>query len=261
MVMRTAEMAAMEEQEREAARRRAAGEYATLVHVEVVIKQRIEFADGSAIVDEVNVPAMICVAQLMLEKPLCKVGVCPPSDGLTLSAERAENVCRWLVEQGGVSVSRLRVGSSSERLVDNGSPTSIVKRATCEEAWHIRFHVIPEVKIWDKIQFDTDSSELKPVSLPTLDAVGCVLKRHCDIAQLTIEGHCCIEGEEQTDAPNLQGLSADRAAAVQRYLVDQAGVPAERVPNIVGYSTARPCAPCDTQQNRARNRRVEFLVW
>lgn len=277
-VMRAAEVAALEEQEREGKRRMAAGERASLTEVDVVIHQRVEFSGGSTIVDDTNVPAMVCVAMVMLEKPLLKVGIQTP-DGLTLSAERAENVCRWLVEQGGVSVSRLRVGSSEREIgsLADGMPASAGERleraralareeaSQADEApWHIRFHVIPEIKIWDKIQFDTDSSELKQTSLPTLDCVSSVLSRHPDIRQLTIEGHCCVEGEEQPQqveaGPGLQDLSANRAAAVKRYLVE-AGVPKERLPNVVGYSTQRPCAPCDTAQNRARNRRVEFLVW
>ena len=39
-----------------------------------VIKQRVEFYAGSAVVEDHNIPALICVADLMLENPQIKVG-------------------------------------------------------------------------------------------------------------------------------------------------------------------------------------------
>jgi len=265
--MREAELRAIEEQEREGVRRMAVGERASMTSADIVIHQRIEFRNGSAVVEDVNVPALVCVAQLMLEQPLLKVGVCAsPSDGLVLGSERAENVCKWLMEQGGVSVSRLRVGSTRREALENDEAATAVDdsptmTADDDASWHLRFHVIPEIKIWDKIHFECDSTGLKQASLPTLDAVARVCKER-GVGRLTIEGHCCIESEEQTDAANLDELSTGRAAAVRRYLTDEAGVSlGARMPSVVGHSTRRPCAPCDSKANRSRNRRVEFLVW
>ena len=76
---------------------------------DVVIRQRLVFEAGKAIVDDANVAALICVADLMLVHPAMKVGVqAHEGPGVTLAVARARAAIAWLVEQGGVSVSRLR---------------------------------------------------------------------------------------------------------------------------------------------------------
>jgi OOP family OmpA-OmpF porin len=53
-------------------------------------------------------------------------------------------------------------------------------------------------------------------------------------------------------------LSQRRARAVVTYLVDK-GIDAGRL-EAVGYGEARPVAPNDTAQNRAKNRRIELEI-
>ena len=53
-------------------------------------------------------------------------------------------------------------------------------------------------------------------------------------------------------------LSASRAIAVMRYMVENGGLDPKKL-GTAGYADQRPLVPNDTRENRAKNRRVEFL--
>jgi chemotaxis protein MotB len=77
--------------------------------------------------------------------------------------------------------------------------------------------------------------------------------------QLTIEGHT---DNVPINTPQFRSnweLSTARATEVLRVLVDELGVPANRVA-AAGYGEQRPVASNDTAEGRARNRRVELAV-
>jgi len=76
----------------------------------------------------------------------------------------------------------------------------------------------------------------------------------CPDALIEISGHTDSVGSDDT---NLQ-LSRRRAEAVSDYL-KRAGVGAERM-TAVGYGKTRPIASNDSEEGRARNRRIEFDV-
>jgi len=59
--------------------------------------------------------------------------------------------------------------------------------------------------------------------------------------------------------PSNWELSAARAGAVVRLLVEEGSVPADRLA-AVGYAETRPLAPNDSPEERGQNRRVEFLL-
>ena len=233
-------------QEAEAARMRSSGTKAVLEEVDVVIKQRVEFKAGSAVIEDINVPALICVADLMSTEQRIKVGV-QAQAGIELASERAEAICQWLVDQGGVSISRLRVtGSAAD---DASSAAASAPSGT----WHVRFHVIAEVKISDRLEFDGGSDGLRDDSKDTLRAVARIMKTRRDLPRLTIEGHTCTDGPEEWNMV----LSNERARSVERFLLDECGVPPARL-QTVGHGPKKPLV--DGYAQRKRNRRVEFLV-
>ena len=53
-------------------------------------------------------------------------------------------------------------------------------------------------------------------------------------------------------------LSASRAISVMRYMVENGGIDPKRL-GTAGYADQRPLVPNDSRENRAKNRRVEFL--
>jgi outer membrane protein OmpA-like peptidoglycan-associated protein len=102
------------------------------------------------------------------------------------------------------------------------------------------------------IYFDTDKTDLKPESKSTLEEVAKLLKADPSL-RLEVAGHT-----DNTGAPahNMQ-LSAGRAGAVVNALVTTYGVERARL-QAKGYGDGKPVAPNDSDQNRAKNRRVEL---
>jgi OOP family OmpA-OmpF porin len=54
-------------------------------------------------------------------------------------------------------------------------------------------------------------------------------------------------------------LSQRRADAVMKYLVDKGGVPAAQL-EAQGFGKTRPIVEGNTEEARAKNRRVEFVI-
>ena len=111
-----------------------------------------------------------------------------------------------------------------------------------------------KIIITQKIHFEFNRSNIRPISYPILNDVVELLKRNPQIAQVRVEGHTDWVGG---DAYN-KILSQRRAQSVVNYLV-QHGVERSRlVP--VGYGESRPIADNNTTEGRAKNRRTEFTV-
>lgn len=103
------------------------------------------------------------------------------------------------------------------------------------------------------IRFEYDGAQLAPGSDAALRSVAQQLKEHSE-TRISIEGHCDSRG---TDAFN-DALSVRRAEVVQRALVRH-GVPKANL-QVVGHGKRRPIADNSTEEGRAQNRRVEFVV-
>lgn len=103
------------------------------------------------------------------------------------------------------------------------------------------------------IQFETGKDVLKKESFPVLDQVYEVLSRYPD-HRLEIIGHTDDVGAANSNLV----LSQKRAKSCYDYLISK-GVEGVRV----GYSGSgenNPLVPNDSKENRALNRRVEFLL-
>ena len=103
------------------------------------------------------------------------------------------------------------------------------------------------------IRFESGRSVIDPDSAGLLDRLIETAMR-CPAANIEIAGHTDGDGE---DAFN-QALSEKRAQAVADYLV-KAGLPADRF-TAVGYGSTQPIASNDSDEGKAQNRRIEFLV-
>jgi outer membrane protein OmpA-like peptidoglycan-associated protein len=109
------------------------------------------------------------------------------------------------------------------------------------------------VQLLKPIEFETGRATIKPVSFPILDEVMDLLKSRASI-RLGVYGHTDSKG---TPGNNLR-LSKDRAAAVRKYLEGH-GIAPSRLES-EGYGQTKPVAPNDTDEGRAKNRRVEFKI-
>jgi chemotaxis protein MotB len=107
----------------------------------------------------------------------------------------------------------------------------------------------------DQILFDSAEARLKNEGLPVLAAIVDLARRFH--GQLAVEGHTDDRPIQNALFPSNWELSGARSASVLRYLL-AAGIAPEMV-HIAGYADRRPIAVNDTEEGRARNRRVEFV--
>jgi outer membrane protein OmpA-like peptidoglycan-associated protein len=111
-----------------------------------------------------------------------------------------------------------------------------------------------KIEILDKVFFKTGQDVIENKSFPLLDNVAEVLNKHPEIAHIRVEGHTDNTGSDATN----RDLSDRRAKAVVKYLTNK-GVAADRVVG-QGYGPERPVADNGTDEGRAANRRVEFVI-
>jgi OOP family OmpA-OmpF porin len=104
-----------------------------------------------------------------------------------------------------------------------------------------------------KIRFVSARATIDPDSAGLLDRLIETALR-CPAAGIEIAGHTDAVGD---DAFN-QTLSEKRAQAVADYLI-KAGLPADRF-TATGYGSTQPVASNDTDEGKAQNRRIEFVV-
>lgn len=102
------------------------------------------------------------------------------------------------------------------------------------------------------INFELGSAKIMPNSFKLLDQAVEVLKKYEGL-RLRIEGHTDNVGKPE----NNQKLSNDRAESVKSYLISK-GIAADRLES-AGFGDTKPTKPNDTPQNRAANRRIEFV--
>jgi outer membrane protein OmpA-like peptidoglycan-associated protein len=110
------------------------------------------------------------------------------------------------------------------------------------------------IQIMDKVQFETGSDKLLPVSFPLLDQVVDVMVANPQIELVEVQGHTDSTG---TAAIN-RTLSQKRAESVRKYLVGK-GVPKARLTS-KGFGPDVPIADNATPEGREQNRRVEFKI-
>ena len=103
------------------------------------------------------------------------------------------------------------------------------------------------------IRFESGRSTLDPDSAGLLDHLTEIALR-CPTTNIEVAGHTDTDGDTAAN----QALSEKRAQAVVDYLV-KAGLPAGRF-TAIGYGSTQPVAANDSDEGKARNRRIEFLV-
>lgn len=102
------------------------------------------------------------------------------------------------------------------------------------------------------LQFENGTSVIKPSSYKVLDKVVEALNNH-PFAEFQIIGYTDNTNSESAN----KKLSKERAKAVYDYLKTQ------QVINPISYKgmgSAQPIAPNDSDENKAKNRRVEFMM-
>ncbi len=108
------------------------------------------------------------------------------------------------------------------------------------------------------IQFETNSAELTPAGIRSMESVYNDLNTH-DM-RLTLSGHTDNTGSDDTNIP----LSKRRAETVKRWLQakNSASFPEKRFTEVRGFGSTKPLPGFDvnSKDGRDQNRRVEILV-
>lgn len=111
-----------------------------------------------------------------------------------------------------------------------------------------------KIVVRESISFEHGKSEVTPACTDMLDAVAKILRENDAIRRLTIVGHADATGDPANNPP----LSLARAIAVKKYL-ESRGIDAARL-EAEGIGAEKPIDSNETDEGRARNRRVEFRI-
>lgn len=111
-----------------------------------------------------------------------------------------------------------------------------------------------EVKILERIEFDTGKATLRPESDGVLRAVADILVQHKEIKRIQVQGHTDNRGAKAFN----RTLSDKRAASVKKWLIDH-GVDTSRLES-KGFGQDKPIDTNETDSGRQNNRRVQFII-
>lgn len=107
--------------------------------------------------------------------------------------------------------------------------------------------------VFNNLQFEFGKAVILQSSFPSLNELANVLIK--TNWKLKISGHTDDKGSESFN----QTLSEKRANAVKNYLVSLGANPLNIA--AIGYGETQPIVPNDSEENRAKNRRVEFEIY
>lgn len=111
------------------------------------------------------------------------------------------------------------------------------------------------IRIGEQVHFETGKAVILPDSDRLLAAVAAILNAHPEVRRVRVEGHTDNVGSERSN----EELSRARADAVMKHLIVRGRVDPGRL-EAAGYGETRPLDTNQTEQGRAANRRVEFVV-
>jgi len=106
---------------------------------------------------------------------------------------------------------------------------------------------------FNHIFFETNSASLDPKSYKELEKLKTFLIENPDV-KIEISGYTDNVGSEVFN----KKLSKDRAESVRQWLLEQVGDDSRIISK--GYGESQPVAPNETEEGRAKNRRVAFTI-
>ena len=171
----------------------------------------------------------------------------PEADSILLNTEPETGIYRARLMPGGYAMiveSKGYLKQTAWLLVERDMPLARDFRLVSE--WM--------VITLDGVYFDFDQATIGPESRPTLKGAAKILKENPAIS-VEIQGHTDSKG---SDEYNLR-LSERRAQSVVNYLVRKLGIDLSRL-TAKGYGESRPVADNATDDGRAINRRVDFVI-
>lgn len=105
--------------------------------------------------------------------------------------------------------------------------------------------------------FESGQAELSVEGLRVLDKLAPIFQKMEN--EVVVQGHTDDVPISTSKYESNWELSTARATKVVKYLIGQKGIPPPRM-SAIGYGEYRPLVPNISPENRAKNRRVVFLV-
>jgi OmpA-OmpF porin, OOP family len=149
-----------------------------------------------------------------------------------------------------IQMSLMNDASGSLTILEVGSLKTLKVATVSAEAMKAEIDATGKAIL--NINFDTDKATLKTDGQEVVNQISALLKNNADL-KLSIEGHTDNTGA----AARNKTLSNERANAVMQALV-AAGANAANL-KATGFGADKPLAANDTDDNKAKNRRVELV--
>ncbi len=196
-------------------------------------------------------PAPLAVKKTVSQKPVVKTSTVKTSPAQTTTTKTPVNSTPL---KKPISTQTAVKKTPVKKVIP--PPTQIKKETPSEKIHEIKeikqMQVGEKVKL-NKVFFKQSVAELLPESYPQLDTLVMILKELPSL-EIELQGHTDNQGDPRL---NLQ-LSQQRVAVVKQYLVSK-GIASPRLTE-KGFGGNRAAVPNDTEENRKKNRRVEFMI-
>ena len=108
--------------------------------------------------------------------------------------------------------------------------------------------------VFESMRFRSNSTKLQSSVKPKLNYIIRFLKNY-PMFKLEIEGHTDSDGPDEANL----SLSIARANSIRDYIITNGGFDDEKI-TASGYGETRPIVPNDSEENKEKNRRVEFKL-
>jgi len=113
------------------------------------------------------------------------------------------------------------------------------------------------VHIKENASFESGFADVRPQFLPALEKIAGLITN--DSGDVTISGHTDNVPIANERFRSNWDLSTSRAVSVAHEFMQLSDISPEKI-IVTGHADTRPTAPNDTDENRARNRRVEIAI-
>jgi chemotaxis protein MotB len=191
----------------------------------------------------------------IFEKDNRKPGNVEPKISLPSSPNAGQDLSHW------AQLGQERMGAD-QRKQDFNAVRSELDRALAKEISRneVAVHMEAEglvVSLREIGFFDSGSAAIKPGAEAALARIAKILQAHS--CSVRIEGHTDNVPIHTSQFASNWELSTARATALVRILVEQHGIPADRL-SAAGYAEFHPSASNDTAKGRQLNRRVDVVI-
>lgn len=181
---------------------------------------------------------------------------------MQLSQQRAESVVKYLVDNFGIDSSRLAARGYGKTRPIPLNPTDEERQknrrinAIIDCPFEVKDLAPPPERLCMtlKVEFATNSAEIKPSYHAEINTVGEYMKRYPTTTAI-IEGHTDNTGSAQQNMK----LSRERAESVVNYLVENFKIERSRL-SAKGYGSTRRIAYNTTAEGRQKNRRINAII-